>query len=275
VKFFNLRKMGFSGERALMGSASLNSRVFLVLRCLETYHMANYMANRSRSLARLGAFLTIVLLTSFVAYGAQAAPASTSSMPATSQTNINQKLREAAEPFENLTEIAFSAAWPKIDKTVAEAEGAAGGVRGSLSKDAAGQLDTQLSTMKTSRQSKDRAELALSSIETYRILVSAVTHNAKVPTEVSLLDYAGFRYDANLKASPIRWDDMTRTVSFAHKTWGALSPRAKASPVAVKFAKAITDMDKAVAQRNKTLAASSVKTELDLVDQLENFFSSL
>jgi Repeat of Unknown Function (DUF347) len=207
--------------------------------------MANHMANRSRSLARLGAFLTIVLLTSFVARGAQAAPAPTSSMPAPSQANINKKLRQAAEPFENLTEIAFSTAWPKIDKTVGEAEGATAGVRGSLSKDAAGQLDTQLSTMKTTRQNKDRVELALSSIEVYRILVSAVTDNAKVPTEVNLLDYAGFRYDANLKASPIRWDDMTRTVSFAHKTWGALLPRAKASPVAVRFAKVIADMDKA------------------------------
>jgi hypothetical protein len=77
-----------------------------------------------------------------------------------------------------------------------------------------------------------------------------------------------------MKASPIRWDDMARTISFTHKTWGALLPRAKASPVAVKFEKASADMDKAVAQRNKTLAASSVKTELDLVDQLENFFSA-
>lgn len=232
------------------------------------------MTDRSRSLARLGAFSTIVLLTSFAAQAAQTAPARASSVPAPSKANINQRLRAAAEPFENLTEIAFSAAWPKIDKAVGEAEGAAGGVRGSLSKDAAGQLDTQLSTMKTSRQNKDRAGLALSSIEAYRILVSAVTDKAKIPTEVSLLDYAGLRYDANLKASPIRWDEMTRAVSFAHKTWGTLSPRAKASPVAVRFAKAIADMDKAVAQRNKTLAASSVKTELDLVDQLENFFSA-
>ncbi len=231
------------------------------------------MANRSRSLALLGAFLTVVLLIpSLAAQGAQTAP--TSSVAAPSDANSNKKLRAAAEPFENLTEISFSAAWPKIDKTVGEAEVAAGGVRGSLSKDAAGQLDTQLSTMKTSRQKQDRAGLALSSIEVYRVLVSAVTDNAKIPTEVSLLDYAGFRYDANLKASPIRWDDMARAVSFAHKTWDALSPRAKASPVAVRFEKAIADMDKAVAQKSKSLAASSVKTELDLVDQLETFFSA-
>lgn len=230
------------------------------------------MANRSRSLAWLGAFLSVVLLTGFVAQAAQTAPAS--SVPAPSDAKSNEKLRAAAEPFEKLTEISFSAAWPTIDQTVGEAEVAAGGARGSLSKDAAGQLDAQISAMKSARQKHDRAGLALSSIEAYRVLVSAVTDNAKIPTEVSLLDYAGFRYDADLKANPIRWDNMARAVSFARKTWNALSPRAKASPVAMRFEKAITDMDKAVIQKSKSLAASSVKTELDLVDQLEKFFSA-
>ncbi len=104
--------------------------------------------------------------------------------------------------------------------------------------------------------------MALSSIEVYRVLVSAVNDNA------------GFRYDANLKATPIRWDDMTRAVSFAHETWDAVSPKAKASPVGLRFEKAVSDMDKAVVQRSKSLAASSAKTELDLVDKLANVFSA-
>ncbi|MDQ6892298.1 MAG: hypothetical protein M3167_06420 [Acidobacteriota bacterium] len=207
----------------------------------------------------------------FAAQAAQTTP--TALVPAPSDAN-GKTLRAAAEQFEKLTEIAFSAAWPTLAKRGDDAEKAADGLRRSLPNNIADQLDAQLSTMKTSRQNKDRAGLALSSIEAYRVLVSAVTDKVKVPTEVSLLDYAGFRYDADLKAKPIRWDDMARAVSFAHETWGALSPRAKASPVAVRFEKAVTNMDKAVAQRNKSLAAASVKAELDLVDQLEAFFSS-
>ncbi len=230
------------------------------------------MANRIQSLAYVGAFLVVALLTSFAA---QAAPTpSAAAVLAPSDANSNKNLRAAAEPFEKLTEIAFSAAWPMIDQTIGEAEAAVTGVRGSLTRDAAGQLDARITAIKSARQKHDRAKLALSSIETYRVLVSAVTDNAKIPTEVSLLDYAGFRYDANLKANPIGWDDMARAVSFARKTWDALSPRAKASPVAIRFEKALTDMDNAVVQRSKSLAASSVKTELDLVDQLEKFFSA-
>ena len=225
-----------------------------------------------RSQVLLGVFVTVAALATFATQPVQTPP--TSSMPAHSDANSNKKLRAAAEPFEKLTEISFSAAWQTIDKTIGGAEAAATGARGSLSPDATVQLDEQTTAMKSARQKHDRAALALSSIEIYRVLVSAVTDNARIPTEVSLLDYAGFRYDANLKANPTGWDDMGRAASFARKTWDALAPRAKASPVAVKFEKALTDMEKAVVERDKLLAASSVKTELDLVDQLENFFSA-
>jgi len=203
---------------------------------------------------------------------AQAAPPSSGA--ALVNTNSNEKLRAAAEPFEKLTEISFEATLPAIDQTIGEAESTARGVHALLSIDAASQLDAQIAAMKSARQKQDRAGLALSSIEAYRVLVGAVTDKAKVPTEVSLLDYAGFRYDADLKASPIRWRDMAKAVSFARENWAKLLPRAKSSPVATDFEKAITDMDKAVTQRNKSLAASSVKAELDLVDQLEKFFSA-
>jgi hypothetical protein len=241
------------------------------------------MINSFRYFARFGAPLAVVLLAGSYECGAaspdipffgQLAQTTPASAPTPADTNSNKKLRDAAEPFEKLTEISFSAALPKIDQTIGEAEAAAQGTRGLLSNDAAKQLDAQISAIKSARQKQDRTGLALSSIEAYRVFVSAVTDKAKVPTEVSLLDYAGFRYNADLKASPIRWGDMAQAVSFARKNWVTLSPRVKSSPLAMDFEKAITDMDKAVVKRSKQLATSSVKTELDLVDQLEKFFSA-
>ena len=193
---------------------------------------------------------------------------------APANTMSNEKLRAAAKPFENLTEISFSATLPAIDRTIGEAESAAREIGGSLPADAVRRMDMLISAMKSTRQKQDRAGLALASIEVYRVLVSAVTDNAKVPIEVSLLDYAGFRYDADLEASPIRWGDMAQAVSFAHENWNKLPPRTKPFPVAQEFEKAITDMDNAVIQKIGSLAASSVKIELDLVDRLEKFFSA-
>ena len=201
---------------------------------------------------------------------AQAVPASA---PTPIDTSSNKKLRDAAEPFEKLTEISFSAALSKIDQTIGEAEAAAVGVRGLLLKDSADRLDSQIAIMKSARQKQDRAGLALSSIEAYRVLVSAPTNTAKIPAEVSLLDYAGFRYNADLRATPVRWGDMAEAVSFARQNWDKLSPRVKSSPISKDFEKAVSDMDRAVIQKSRRLAASSVKTELDLVDQLEKLFS--
>ena len=216
--------------------------------------------------------LSVPLLAAAPTVPVQAAPASSRLAPV--DTNGDDKLRAAAEPFETLTEIAFEAAWPVIDQTIGEAEAAAREARRLLPSDAAIQLDAQIAAMKSARQKQARAGLALSSIEAYHVLVSAVANNARVPTEVSLLDYAGFRYDADLKANPTRWNDMTEAVAFARRNWAKLLPRATTFPAAIAFEKAIADMDKAVTLRNASSAASSVKAELDLVDQLETFFST-
>ena len=67
---------------------------------------------------------------------------------------------------------------------------------------------------------------------------------------------------------------MAEAVSFARDNWAKLSPRTKSFQGAPAFEKAIADMDKAAAQRNVALATLSAKAELDLVDQLEIFFSA-
>jgi len=216
--------------------------------------------------------LSAPLLAAEPPVSAQAAPPSTGSAPA--NTNNDNKFRAAAEPFEKLAETSFEATLTAIDQTIGEAETAAQGVRALLPTGAASHLDAQIAAMKSARQKRDHAGLALSSIEAFRVLISAVADNAKVPTEVSLLDYAGFRYGADLKANPVRWGDMAEAVSFARDNWAKLSPRTKSFQGAPAFEKAIADMDKAAAQRNVALATLSAKAELDLVDQLEIFFSA-
>ncbi|MEO9079912.1 MAG: hypothetical protein ABI268_11460, partial [Rhodanobacter sp.] len=126
-----------------------------------------------------------------------------------SPSSKDKILLAAAEPFENLTEMAFSSNWPKIDHTINEAKRLAAGAQAFLPQDAVAAMDAHLTAMTAARQKKNRADMALSSIEVYRVLVSSVSAGTKIPVQVSLLDYSGFRYDADLKSSPIRWDDMS------------------------------------------------------------------
>jgi hypothetical protein len=182
--------------------------------------------------------------------------------------------RAAAEPFEVLTETAFSGKPAAVDTAVRAAMSTAQVVRPTLPPAVVGGFDTHVAALDTAHHQKDKADLALASIEVYRDLVSAVPSDAKVPVQVSLLDYAGFRYDADLKATPMRWSDMTQAVAFARENWSAIATRVNDPALAAKVVREIDAMDKAATQKNKPAAARSAKAELDLVDQLEKFFST-
>lgn len=185
----------------------------------------------------------------------------------------SERLLAAAEPFEKLTEIAFTAKLPEIDKTIAEARSAADSVKSLLSGENAAGVDEQLATIDQARADEDRAGLALASIEIYRGIVSSVSGGTKVPSAVSLLDYAGFRYQADLKAVPIRWQDMKEAMIFARTQWVLVAPRLGEDPLAAQFEEALVKMEKAVANKDRAIAQSSATEELDLVDKLEAYFS--
>lgn len=184
------------------------------------------------------------------------------------------QLLAAAEPFETLTETAFSATPAALDASVQKAKMSATSVRASLPASAMAQFDAHLAALTAAHAKMDRAGVALSSIEVYRDLVSAAPNGAKVPSQVNLLDYAGFRYDADLKATPSRWDDMTQAVVFAKKNWAEIAPRVNDAALAGKVVAAINAMDRAAAQKNSAAAAHSAKVELDLIDMLEQYFKT-
>jgi hypothetical protein len=184
------------------------------------------------------------------------------------QDAANSRLLAAAEPFEVLTEQAFSATSSKLQNLVNEVETAAQKVNALLPADAQSALDKQLSAIK---QAQNPSELALAAVEGYRILVS-LPQDTKIPTAVSLLDYAGFRYNANLKSNPTRWTDMQNAVEFAQEQWRSISGQVSRASLQKSFSSALTRMGQAVANKSAKAAASAVKDEQDLVDKLEVYF---
>lgn len=189
------------------------------------------------------------------------------------KSSVSDQILAAAEPFEKLTEIAFTAPLPEIDQTIIDARNAASSVRTLLPATKVSNNDRLFSDIGKARESDDRAGLALASIEIYRGIVSSVPAGTKVPPAVSLLDYAGFRYQADLKAVPQRWADMSEAMVFARTQWAEVAPKLKKDPLAATFEKALVKMEKAIANKDAALAQSSVTEELDLVDKLEAYFA--
>jgi hypothetical protein len=184
----------------------------------------------------------------------------------------SSKFIAAAEPFETLTEEAFSADPARIRKLSAEAQATGRRIHNALPRDAAKALDARLKEIGTAQEHHDRYALAIAAVEAFRILVTEASH-AVVPVEVSLLDYAGFRYTAGLKADPMRWADMKAAVDFASETWSAIVARVSDDGLKAKVEQALARMKRAVEQRSAKAARDAAAAELNLVDKLENHFS--
>ncbi len=195
--------------------------------------------------------------------------------PAATDANARHSaLFAAAEPFEVLTEQAATATPTALDKLVADARSAAKAVLGSLDQAQQGTLNSKLADIAAAQKSNDRTSVALAAVEGYRTLIESAPDAGPTPREVSLLDYAGFRYQANLAAKPARWADASAAVDFADAQWATLSPKVADASLRNNVSRSIADMRKAAQGKNAILAKSASTAELDLVDKLEASFTT-
>lgn len=199
-----------------------------------------------------------------------AAPAARAQAPA--PTSLASSQLQAAEPFEALTETAFSATPPELSAAVTKAEAAAAAITRDLSPDAAGRLADQMRQVKAEHAAGNRAGIALASVEAYRTLVTAAPP-ANVPNAVNLLDYAGFRYQADLRAQPVRWDDAVTSAAFAQAQWDPLMPKVRDAALTARVTAAVNDLKAASASRDGARAERAANAELALVDELETYFN--
>ena len=163
---------------------------------------------------------------------------------------------------------AFTARLPLLDRAIARAVAIAQHVKPGLPPDAQRELKTQLDAIAAARRLENRAEIAWASVEIYRLFVSHAPPSV-VPREVNLLRYAGLRYEADLKARPVRWDDMVEAAAFGHRTWAAVQGRVSDTALRERVSKALADMADAARRRDAALAANADRRALELASLLE------
>jgi hypothetical protein len=120
----------------------------------------------------------------------------------------------------------------------------------------------------------DRTRLALSAVEGYRVLVSAQIRGARdIPLEVALLDYAGFRYQASVRSATPLWSEARQAIDFADEQWSTLAARISDDGLKASFGAELNAMRRAVEATNVAEAQRASSTELDRVDELEQYFA--
>jgi hypothetical protein len=225
-----------------------------------------------RTAIMLGTGILVISVQLPIAISEAAIPTASTHVVRSDLDAASSRLLAAAEPFEALTEMAFSALGLHLERAIIAADAAAKGARDSLPQASLAQLDARLAGVHEAYKSDDRAGLAISSVEAYRILVSAADPG-KVPTAVSLMDYAGLRYDADFRAKPIRWRDMKEAAAYAREQWASISDEVADRSLKETADTAITDMQLGADQQNTFKARRSVNAELGLADELAKYFS--
>lgn len=184
-------------------------------------------------------------------------------------------MADASEIFENLSEASATVDEAGLKKALAAFEVLRPALAKSLSAERRNALDAAVAGAREGWQRQDRGAVALQSIEAFRVLQEAIDRKGqRVPVEVSLLDYAGFKTKALLVSPSPDWGQAAKTVQEASGWWPAIRSRVKDQALQAAMDHAVSGLKDAAARKDPALLAFAAELDLILVDGLEVVFSA-
>ena len=143
-----------------------------------------------------------------------------------------------------------------------------------LPPEGAQHFERLLATIHQAADRKDDLALAENCVTVFRLLVDNLKADAlKIPKEVALLDYAGYKLQVLAAAEKPDWDAMSKTAGEAEAWWKDIGK----SKVSNKNLRAtvnstIGGVKQATQERNLAMVKFAAQIDLDLVDLLEAHF---
>ncbi len=196
-------------------------------------------------------------------------------LPAAAQeaNTANETLLGATSPFEDMVDLALARNDAGITKALADATRQSAAVKAVLSTAAASRFDKQLQTLHKAALGKEYQTLALTAAEVFRLLIDGVrTSHLKVPKEVSLLDYSGFKLRALAIASRPDWNAMRKIAADASAWWHTIEPSVSDKALRDACSSTVAGLREATKDENLPMLHLAVQIDLDLVDLLEQHF---
>lgn len=149
--------------------------------------------------------------------------------PVKAATQAQKDIMEAAaSACEDMVDVVaadgMAAAQPKlVDLKVALKK-----AHGFLKADVAAQLDLRAEAMAALAKGPSKTALSLAAIETFKDIVNVSDwHNAKIPKDVAMLDYTGFKLSILASDANPDWAAAAKTAEEAHVVWDRLVPKFK------------------------------------------------
>lgn len=195
--------------------------------------------------------------------------------PAVAQeaSNPNETLLAATSPFEDIVDFALVRNDAGITKALADADRQAAAVKAVLPTAAAGRFDQQLQALHKAASGKEYQALAATAVEVFRFLIDGLQPgNLKVPKEISLLDYTGFKLRVLATAAQPDWNAMRKTAEDASAWWHTVESSVSDKALRDAFSSTVAGLQEATKNENLPMLHFAVRIDLDLVDPLENHF---
>jgi len=188
-------------------------------------------------------------------------------------SKANDTLLRASSPFEDMVEFALARNDASISKSLTAADRGAAAVRDALPTPAAARFDTLLQTIRRTARAKEHYAVAVSAVEVFRLLIDNLdAESLKVPKEISLLDYAGFKLHVLAAAPQPDWGAMRGTAEDAAGWWAAIKSKVSDSKLRDAFSTTARGMQQAGKAEHLPMLDFAAQMDLDLVDLLERYF---
>ncbi len=204
--------------------------------------------------------ITFIFVSLTVAFGRDASKA-------------NATLLRASSPFEDMVGFALAKNDAGITKSLTAADRNAAAVRDALPTTASRQFDTLLQAMHEAATAREHYAVAVSAVEVFRLLIDNLEAGSlKVPKEVSLLDYAGFKLHVLAAAPQPDWAAMRRTVDDAAAWWAAIKSKVSDKGWRAASHPTVRGLERAGKAEHLPMLNFAAQIDLDLVDLLEGHF---
>ncbi len=193
-----------------------------------------------------------------------------------SRSEQNEIILSAASNFEDMTDAALSADGSGVQRALRAYDKQAGRVEKAIPPEKLAALKAYVTEISKAARQKDYMAVALEAPEAYRILIESLDRKGlKVPAEVSLMDYAGFKMTALVRAKSGDWKQMQDVASEAQKNWNAIKSRVKNNSLRDAVDTAVEGMKSSSLSGNSETALFAAKIELALIDLLESYFEQV
>ena len=189
---------------------------------------------------------------------------------------VNDTLLGATGPFEDMVGPALAKNDKGVAKRLAAADQQAEAVKKVLPTDAAQQFEQLLQTIHKAAESKDDMKMAENAVAVFRLLVDNLKADSlKIPKEVALLDYAGYKLQVLAAAERPDWAAMSKVAADADTWWQAIAKtKVSEKNLRATVTSTIGGLKQATQEKDLSMLKFAAQIDLDLVDLLEGHFKS-